>query len=61
MQSLHGGSVSLASRYEKPGLIYRKRGTVDKRDVEIHFTPSGDKLVKAIASLQRNELSGLTG
>ena len=61
MQSHHNGIVSLASRCEKLGLIYRKRGIADKREVEIHLTPDGDKLVKAIASLQRNELLGLTG
>lgn len=61
LQSHHNGVVSLASRCEKLGLIYRKRGTVDKREVEIHLTPVGNKLVRRIAGLHRNELLGLQG
>lgn len=41
LQSHHHGIVSLASRCEKLGLIYRQRGVVDKREVEIHLTPEG--------------------
>ena len=59
LQSHHNGAVSLASRCEKLGLIYRQRGAVDKREVQIHLTPEGDKLVKKIASLHRNELLSL--
>jgi len=61
LQSHHNGVVSLASRCEKLGLIYRKRGTADKRAVEIHLTPKGDKLVTEIAGLHRKELLLLQG
>ncbi len=61
LQSQHNGVVSLASRCEKLGLIYRQRGTVDKREVEIHLTPEGNKLVIKIASLHRKELVSLQG
>jgi DNA-binding MarR family transcriptional regulator len=61
LQTHHNGVVSLASRCEKLGLIYRQRGTVDKREVQIFLTPEGDKLVKKIASLHRNELLNLQG
>lgn len=61
LQSHHNGVVSLASRCEILGLVTRKRGTVDRRAVEIHLTPEGDKLVKKIASLHRKELLGLQG
>jgi DNA-binding MarR family transcriptional regulator len=61
LQSRHHGVVSLASRCEKLGLIYRQRGTVDKRAVEIHLTPKGNKLVIKIASLHRKELLSLQG
>lgn len=61
LQSHHNGVVSLATRCEKLGLIYRKRGTVDKRAVEIHLTPEGNKLVVKIASLHRKELLNLQG
>ena len=46
----------LASRCEKLGLIYRHRGTADKREVQVYLTPEGEKLVKKIASLHRDEL-----
>jgi DNA-binding MarR family transcriptional regulator len=61
LQSHHHGVVALASRCEKLGLVVRKRGTVDKRGVEIHLTPEGNKLVKKLAVLHRKELSGLQG
>ncbi len=61
LQAHHNGVVSLATRCEKLGLIYRKRGSIDKRAVEIHLTPEGNKLVKTIANLHRNELLKLQG
>lgn len=61
LQSHHHGVVSLASRCEKLGLIYRQRGVVDKRAVEIHLTPEGSKLIIEIAGLHRKELLGLQG
>ena len=61
LQTQHNGVVALASRCEKLGLIYRKRGVVDKREVEIHLTADGNKLVKRIAKLHRNELLDLNG
>ena len=61
LQTYHNGVVSLASRCEKLGLIYRQRGTADKREVQIYLTPEGDKLVTKIASLHRKELLSLQG
>ena len=61
LQSHHNGAISLASRCEKLGLIYRQRGAVDKRAVEIHLTPAGNKLVIKIAGLHRKELLVLKG
>lgn len=61
LQTHHNGVVSLASRCEKLGLLYRQQGTVDRREVEIYLTPEGNKLVKKIASAHRNELLGLQG
>jgi DNA-binding MarR family transcriptional regulator len=61
LQAHHNGVVSLASRCEKLGLIYRQRGLVDKRAVEIHLTPEGNKLVTKIAGLHRKELLVLQG
>lgn len=61
LQTQHHGVVALATRCEKLGLIYRKRGIADKREVEIHLTEDGNKLVKKVARLHRNELLGLSG
>jgi DNA-binding MarR family transcriptional regulator len=61
LQSHHNGVVSLASRCEKLGLIYRRRGTEDKRAVEIHLTPKGTRLVIKLAGLHRDELLSLQG
>jgi len=61
LQTYHNGVVSLASRCEKLGLLYRQRNTVDKREVKIYLTPEGNKLVKKIASAHRNELLSLQG
>lgn len=61
LQAHHHGVVSLASRCEKLGLIYRQRGAVDRRVVEIHLTPEGNRLVMKIASLHRKELLKLQG
>jgi len=61
LQTHHNGVVSLASRCEKLGLIYRQRGTDDKREVQIYLTREGDKLVKKIAGLHRDELLNLQG
>ncbi len=59
LQSHHHGVVALVSRCEKLGLIYRKRSAADKREVEIHLTPEGDRLVNMLADQHRNELLDL--
>jgi len=61
LQTHHHGVVSLASRCEKLGMLYRQQGMVDRREVEIHLTPEGDKLVKKIAAAHRSELLSLQG
>jgi DNA-binding MarR family transcriptional regulator len=61
LQSHHNGVVLLASRCEKLGLVYRKRSVVDRREVEIHLTPTGNRLVKKLAALHRDELLKLQG
>ncbi len=61
LQTHHNGVVSLTSRCEKLGLIYRQRGTSDKREVQIYLTPKGNKLVTKIAGLHHDELLSLQG
>ncbi len=61
LQAQHNGVVALASRCENLGLIYRERGTADRREVQIRLTGAGDSLVRKVASLYREELIQLGG
>lgn len=61
LQSHHHGAVSLVSRCEKLGLVMRMKGREDKRSVEVHLTPEGDRMIEALARLHRDELIGSTG
>lgn len=56
LQSHHHGVVSLVSRCEKLGLVERRTGRDDARNVEIHLTSKGDELVTRLARLHRDEL-----
>lgn len=61
LQSHHHGVVSLASRCEKLGLVYREKGKLDRREVEVHLTPAGENIVAELARLHRDELLKLQG
>jgi len=53
--------VSLVSRCEKLGLVYRQKGVADKRIIEVHLTPAGEKAVGKLARMHRDELLNLQG
>lgn len=61
LQSHHHGVVSLVSRCEKLGLVYRQQGVADRREVEVHLTSAGEKAVGKLARLHRDELLKLQG
>lgn len=61
LQAHHHGVVSLVSRCEKLGLVYRQRGKTDRREVEVRLTPEGEKKVEQIAHLHHDELLKLQG
>ena len=61
LQAHHHGVVSLVSRCEKLGLVYREQGKTDRREVEVHLTPEGEKMVSKLARLHRNELLNVQG
>lgn len=61
LQSHHHGVVSLVSRCEKLGLVFRQQGSNDRREVEVHLTPAGEKLASKLARLHRDELLKLQG
>jgi DNA-binding MarR family transcriptional regulator len=61
LQSHHHGVVSLVSRCEKLGLVYRQQNESDRRVVEVHLTPEGEKMVAQLARMHRDELLNLQG
>lgn len=61
LQSHHHGVVSLVSRCEKMGLVYRQQGEADRRIVEVHLTPAGENIVGQLARMHRDELLKLQG
>lgn len=61
LQSHHHGVVSLVSRCEKMGLVYRQQGEADRRIVEVHLTPAGERMVGQLARMHRDELLKLQG
>jgi DNA-binding MarR family transcriptional regulator len=61
LQSHHHGVVSLVSRCEKLGMVTRRQNQRDKRVVEVHLTPEGEKLVGQLARMHRDELLKLQG
>jgi len=56
LQAQPHGAVALVNRCEKLGLVRRQPGRKDRREVEIHLTAEGDKMVSKIARLHRDEL-----
>ncbi len=56
LQSQHHGVVALVDRCEKMGLVERRPGREDRRKVEIHLLPKGEKLLERIARLHQSEL-----
>lgn len=61
LQSQHHGVVALVSRCENLGLVERVQGKADRREVEVHLTPAGEKVVQQLARLHRDELLKLQG
>jgi DNA-binding MarR family transcriptional regulator len=61
LQAQHHGVVALVSRCEKLGLVERRPGRSDGREVEIHLTRKGDRLVMRLASQHRDELIRIEG
>jgi DNA-binding MarR family transcriptional regulator len=61
LQAQHHGVVALINRCEKLGLVERRPGRTDGREVEIHLTAKGEKLVERLAREHRDELLRLQG
>ena len=61
LQALHHGVVALTSRCEKLGWVKREQGRNDRREVEVHLTAKGERVVAQMAALHRDELLNLEG
>ncbi len=53
------GVVALVRRCEEHGFVERRTGAEDRRRVEIHLRPEGERLLEHLAVLHRTELHTL--
>lgn len=56
LQAQHHGVVALISRCEARAWVRREQGRSDRREVEIHLTTTGERMVAKMAQLHRDEL-----
>ena len=61
LQAKHHGMVSLISRCEELGLVARRASAADRRQVEVHLLPKGERLLARLVHLHRKELLALQG
>lgn len=61
LQSHHHGVVSLVTRCEQHGLVVKTKDATDKREVHVHLTEEGERLIAILARLHRDELTTLQG
>jgi DNA-binding MarR family transcriptional regulator len=60
LQLAQHGVVALVSRCEQAGLVERVPGEHDRRQVQVHLTPHGQRAVRRVARLHRGELASLS-
>ncbi len=56
LQIQHHSTVELADRLARRGIIRRRRGTEDRREVLLELTPKGEKTLRELALRHREEL-----
>lgn len=56
LQIQHHSAVELIDRLEEHGLVGRSRGEQDRREVFIHLTPRGDRVLRELSLHHRAEL-----
>ncbi|MFC5473861.1 MarR family winged helix-turn-helix transcriptional regulator [Paraherbaspirillum soli] len=60
LQSQHHSVVALVSRCEKLKLVERRVSEIDRRQVNVHLLPAGERCLEKLASLHHAELNTLT-
>lgn len=59
LQMRHHGAVALLTRCEELELVERRRSEEDRRRVEVHLKPKGEKHLQRLAALHEAELRSL--
>jgi DNA-binding MarR family transcriptional regulator len=59
LQAKPHGVVALISRCEENWLVERRPSETDRRQVEIHLLPAGERVLAHLAELHRTELQSL--
>lgn len=59
LQAQPHGVVALISRCEKQGFVERRRSSEDRRRIEIHLQPNGEKVLEQLARLHKTALLSL--
>jgi DNA-binding MarR family transcriptional regulator len=59
LQAKPHGVVALVTRAEERGLVERRQSEVDKRRVQVHLLPEGERVLTHLAELHRTELLSL--
>jgi DNA-binding MarR family transcriptional regulator len=60
LQVQQHGVVALVTRCEAAGLVARSPGSVDRRQVLVGLTTTGERCLRRLAHLHRNELESLS-
>jgi DNA-binding MarR family transcriptional regulator len=61
LQMQQHGAVALVARCEAQGLVSKQPGPEDRRQVQVHLTAQGERLLRRLADLHRAELKSLRG
>ena len=56
LQLHHNSAVELAQRSIERGLVERRSSKTDRREVLLHVTPKGDRLLRRLSLAHRSEL-----
>jgi len=61
LQMQHHGAVALVTRCESQGLVEKRPDEQDRRQVQVHLTAQGERVLLRLAGLHRTELKSLHG
>ena len=57
LQAAAHGTVALVTRCEEAGLVIRKTSNEDKRQVEVHLLPKGERFLNRLAAMHKSEIA----